>query len=315
MNIPTIHTQRLRLRPLQTADAARLHRIYQVDGVLQYFPNPQPPALDRVERNLLVQRAHWEQHGYGNWGVVAPGQAEIIGWAGLQFLPETGETEVGFLLDKPFWGKGYATEAALASLKFGFEKFHFPEVIALVHPENLALAARDCQVRDGIHRPQGLFWDRAAVLPADPGSFQGDTMTHKMLLEIPYRSKLHRLLLRCYEPGDGPMYLAVAEKNRQHLQQFEPGNALMSIDSLERAEIVVREMHTAWLAREHFFLGAFERGSGEFAAQVYIGPVDWDTPEFVIGYIADAAHEGRASSAKPSRPRWISFLHISRRTG
>lgn len=138
MTIPTIHTQRLTLRPLQPSDAAALHRIYQVDGVLRYFPNPQPPLLERVERNLVLQQAHWEQHGYGNWAVLAPGQLEMIGWAGLQFLPETGETEVGFLLDRPFWGRGYATEAALASLEFGFEKFQFPEIIALVHPENLA---------------------------------------------------------------------------------------------------------------------------------------------------------------------------------
>jgi len=138
IHIPSLNTQRLTLRPLVPADAVALHRIYQVDGVLRYFPDPQPPPLERVERNLLLQRAHWEQHGYGNWGVLAPGQVEIIGWAGLQFLPDTGETEVGFLLDRPFWGRGYATEVALASLRYGFEKFHFPEIIGLVHPENLA---------------------------------------------------------------------------------------------------------------------------------------------------------------------------------
>jgi RimJ/RimL family protein N-acetyltransferase len=42
------------------------------------------------------------------------------------------------LLDRPFWGKGYATEAALASVRFGFEQFHLDHLIALVHPENLA---------------------------------------------------------------------------------------------------------------------------------------------------------------------------------
>jgi len=42
------------------------------------------------------------------------------------------------LLDSPFWGKGYATEAALATLKFGFEHFTLDHIIALVHPENAA---------------------------------------------------------------------------------------------------------------------------------------------------------------------------------
>jgi len=136
--IPSIRTPHLVLRPLNEADAGVLHRIYQTEGVLRYFPNPVTPTLEKVQRFVTVQQAHWEKHGYGNWGILAEGQAELIGWAGLQYLPELDETEVGFLLDRPFWGKGYASEAALASLRFGFENFKLDHIIALVHPENLA---------------------------------------------------------------------------------------------------------------------------------------------------------------------------------
>ena len=136
--IRTIRTARLTLRPIQLGDAEVLHRIYQSDGVLRYFPNPHPPFLEKVERFIAGQNAHWEQYGYGDWGILPEEIDQIIGWAGLQFLPELGETEVGFLLDRPFWGKGYATEAALASIQFGFEVFSLDHIIALVHPENLA---------------------------------------------------------------------------------------------------------------------------------------------------------------------------------
>jgi RimJ/RimL family protein N-acetyltransferase len=136
--IPTLQTGRLTLRPLQPTDAEVLHRIYQSEDVLQYFPNPTPPALEKVQRFLAGQQAHWEKYGYGNWGILPEGEKEIVGWAGLQFLLELNETEVGFLLDRPFWGKGYATEAALASLRFGFENFSLDHIIALVHPDNLA---------------------------------------------------------------------------------------------------------------------------------------------------------------------------------
>jgi ribosomal-protein-alanine N-acetyltransferase len=136
IEIPTLHTPHLTLRPLFPADAVTLHRIYQHEGVLQYFPNPTPPPLEKMERFVAFQQAHWEKYGYGNWGIVPEGEANLVGWAGLQFLPETNETEVGYLLDRPFWGKGYATEAARASLQFGFERFDFPEIIALVHPDN-----------------------------------------------------------------------------------------------------------------------------------------------------------------------------------
>jgi ribosomal-protein-alanine N-acetyltransferase len=138
IQIPSIQTSSLTLRPMQTADAEVLHRIYQSEGVLRYFPNPNPPPLERVQRFVAGQQTHWEKYGYGNWGVLPDGENEIIGWAGLQFLPELDETEVGFLLDRPFWGKGYATTAALASLCFGFEHFNLEHIIALVHPDNLA---------------------------------------------------------------------------------------------------------------------------------------------------------------------------------
>src|SRR5512136_1050757 len=138
MSYPSVKTPRLLLRPLQPADAAVLHRINQSEGVLRYFPNPTPPPLDKVQRFIAGQQAHWEKYGYGNWGILPAGEKEIVGWAGLQFLPELNETEVGFLLDRPFWGKGYATEAARASLDFGFEHFDLDHIIALVHPDNVA---------------------------------------------------------------------------------------------------------------------------------------------------------------------------------
>jgi ribosomal-protein-alanine N-acetyltransferase len=136
--IPSIQTPHVTLRPLQPADAVALHRIYQSEGVLHYFPDPAPPTLEKVQRFLAGQQAHWEKYGYGNWGILPAGEKEIAGWAGLQFLPELDETEVGFLLDRPFWGKGYATAAARASLDFGFEHFKLDHIIALVHPDNLA---------------------------------------------------------------------------------------------------------------------------------------------------------------------------------
>lgn len=138
LEVPSILTPKLALRPLQASDAETLHRIYQADGVLRYFPNPTPPPLEKIQRFLANQQTHWEQYGYGNWGIIPKGASEIVGWAGLQFLPELNETEVGFLLDRPYWGKGFATEAALASLHFGFECLGLAQVIALVYADNLA---------------------------------------------------------------------------------------------------------------------------------------------------------------------------------
>ena len=118
--------------------------------MLRYFPSPLPPPLVRVQRLVQEQLDHWQEHGYGWWAVevrrsASPRQVgAFIGWAGLQYLPEadtgrpTDETEVGYLLDKAYWGQGLATEAARASVCFGFETLDLAEIVGIVHPDNVA---------------------------------------------------------------------------------------------------------------------------------------------------------------------------------
>jgi ribosomal-protein-alanine N-acetyltransferase len=106
--------------------------------VLSYFPNQDPPTLAKVEKLVSAQLQHWAEHGYGWWAVVPRGSVELIGWAGLQFLPETNETEVAYLLARPYWGRGLATEAARASLEFGFDRLDLTCIVGIVHPKNIA---------------------------------------------------------------------------------------------------------------------------------------------------------------------------------
>jgi ribosomal-protein-alanine N-acetyltransferase len=141
MIIPTLTNSHLSLCPLQSGDAVLLHSIYQQEGVLKYFPSPTPPPLERLDHFVNDQQSHWQTHGYGNWGILPAGEQEIIGWAGLQYLPELDETELGFLLARPFWGKGLATEAARLSTQFGFETCCLDHLVALVYPENHASQA------------------------------------------------------------------------------------------------------------------------------------------------------------------------------
>ena len=124
MSIPTIETKRLRLRPFSLEDSVPLNKLLKVEGVLQYFPNSDPPDLERVEKLVQRQIDHWSLHGYGWWAVEAVDNAHLIGWSGLQYLPETDEIEIGYLLAKPYWGTGLATEGALVGMNFGFDLFN-----------------------------------------------------------------------------------------------------------------------------------------------------------------------------------------------
>ena len=111
--------------------------------------------------------------------------------------------------------------------------------------------------------------------------------------ELPDRIETERLYLRPFRLGDGPWYFDVGQRNHDHLMQFESGNVIMGIKSVEDAEAVVRDLAADWEARKYFFMCGFVRQSGEFAVQIYVGPVNLDLPEYEIGYFADKEHEGR----------------------
>jgi ribosomal-protein-alanine N-acetyltransferase len=128
----------LTLRPFREQDAKALHRILAEDGILRFFPNPYPPSLDRVQNLIASQLKHWVEHGFGWWAVETRNRQALIGWNGLQCLPDTQEIEIGYLLSKAFWGKGLATEAATAGLRFGFENLELESIVGVVHPENAA---------------------------------------------------------------------------------------------------------------------------------------------------------------------------------
>ena len=138
MTAPTLETTRLTLRPFAEEDATELHRILNQEGILQYFPGPGSPSVDKAQRFVAHQIRQWEEVGYAWWAVELKETRSLIGWNGLQYLPETEETEIGFLLDKEHWGRGLTTEAGLAGLRFGFETVELGEIIALAHPKNLA---------------------------------------------------------------------------------------------------------------------------------------------------------------------------------
>lgn len=138
MNIPTLTTDRLRLRPFTEADIDPLHQMLSDPEVLRYMPVTDPPNRQWIERFVTHRIEHWTQHQFGWWAVEPLVLGELIGWSGLTHLPETGEDEVGYLLGKAHWGQGYATEAARACVQFGFEQVGLKQIIALTHPQNTA---------------------------------------------------------------------------------------------------------------------------------------------------------------------------------
>jgi ribosomal-protein-alanine N-acetyltransferase len=137
MDIPTIETQHLILRAWAPQDAEAWFHILQEEGILRYFPNPNPPARAKAGDYIAHHLQHWTGFGYGHWAVVTCEDGRVVGWDGLEYLSELKQTEVAYLLSKSVWGRGYATEAARAAIRFGFEAAGLDEIIGLVHPDNI----------------------------------------------------------------------------------------------------------------------------------------------------------------------------------
>ncbi len=112
-------------------------------------------------------------------------------------------------------------------------------------------------------------------------------------MDIPERLETERLILRAYQAGDGPVLFEAGARNRTHLAKFESGNVLMHLTDPDHAESVAQELASDWAARACFFIGIFEKTTGAWAGQVYVGPIDWGVPAFTIGYVADVNHEGK----------------------
>ena len=135
--IPTLVSQRLILKPLVHQDVEALYNALDDPDVWKYFPLPVPPSLDRTSSYINGQLDHWTTYGLGHWALEDKNHT-LLGWCGLQFLPETSETEVAYCLGKPHWGKGYATESAKASLDYALATLEKKEIIGLTHVENKA---------------------------------------------------------------------------------------------------------------------------------------------------------------------------------
>ena len=110
---------------------------------------------------------------------------------------------------------------------------------------------------------------------------------------FPAHVESQRLYLRSYQPEDAKWYYPMSLKNRTHLARYEAENVAASIDSEEAAQTLLKELVEAWSKGICFFIGAFEKDTGEFVAQIYVGVVDRRLPEFEVGYFVDVDHQGR----------------------
>lgn len=133
-----LETERLILRPWVEEDLAPFAAINADPRVMEYFPCP----LSRDESDYSVKCAvdHIQKFGWGFWAVSLIHTEAFIGFIGLEHVDFnahfTPAVEIGWRLAFEHWGKGYATESALASLQYGFETLKLNEIVAFTAIQN-----------------------------------------------------------------------------------------------------------------------------------------------------------------------------------
>ena len=125
-------TKRLQLRQWRDSDRAPFAVMNADTRVMEFFP----ALLSRAESDAAVDRqiAHIEQHGWGFWAVERLADQQFIGFVGIKTvaadLPFAPAVEIGWRLSPEYWGQGYATEAARASLAVGFNQLGLEEIVS-----------------------------------------------------------------------------------------------------------------------------------------------------------------------------------------
>ena len=131
-----LRTERLVLRLPTLDDLEAWHAVY-ADAEAVWYGAPRS-SIDENREKLIRQIAHHEEHGFGFCAVELLRTGETVGAAGLQHLDGGPEVEVGYRFLKQHWGRGYATESALASLTFGFDELGLDRIVAVALETNIA---------------------------------------------------------------------------------------------------------------------------------------------------------------------------------
>jgi len=138
---PTLHTDRLRLRPFDDADADSLFALHSNDYVLRYWDSPPWLERSRAEKFIAACRQIADEGTGARLAIDRGSEAAFIGWCSLtQWNPDFRSAKLGYCLTDDAWGRGYATEAAGALLEWALDTLDLNRVQAEADTRNEASA-------------------------------------------------------------------------------------------------------------------------------------------------------------------------------
>lgn len=135
--IPVLHTDRLVLRAFGEPDLDGYSAIVGDERVAAWLGG-KPLSRDDAWRSIATHLGHWLLRGYGQWALEDKTTGRLVGRAGLWRPEGWPGLEVGWTVAPDHWGRGYATEAGRAALRWAFEDLGVDEVLSVTLPHNVA---------------------------------------------------------------------------------------------------------------------------------------------------------------------------------
>ena len=161
--LPTLKTDRLVLRPFLLSDAATVQRLagdWAVADTTLSIPHPYVDGM--AEQWIATHESAWTRHEMATLAITEA-EAGLVGAISLRIELSHRRAEMGYWIGVPFWGRGYATEAARAMLTFGFEKLSLQRIYAHHFTRNPASGRVMSKVGmrlEGTLRQHFFRWDR-----------------------------------------------------------------------------------------------------------------------------------------------------------
>lgn len=132
-----LETERLLLREFSPEDGFHFYHLNNDPEVIKYTGNNAFETLEEAN-DFIINYPDYQRYGFGRWAVILKETDEFLGWCGLKFENEKDEIDLGFRFYKKHWGKGYATESAMACVNYGFTELKIEEIVGRAYIENRA---------------------------------------------------------------------------------------------------------------------------------------------------------------------------------
>ncbi len=171
--VQLVETPRLLLRPFREADFDAYAAFCADAETMRYLGNGQPLARIDAWRQMAMFVGHWQLLGHGMWALEEKATGLLLGRAGSLLLPGWPDFEIGWMLGRAHWGRGYAREAARAAMDHAFVKLGRRRIISMIRPDNQRSIRVAEALGERLHGEIELLGARALVYEALAPAGQG----------------------------------------------------------------------------------------------------------------------------------------------